>query len=550
MLTTGRKKPEEKGIRNHRSDENKNKWNDIKVNLVEMRKSMAKEKKKTKKKGKAKKIILIILVILAVIIFIAIRSASKMASGIAVVTTTKATVGDLQGSISTSGSVESEDKKVYFSQVAGKIDSINVEAGQAVQAGDLLIGYAMDDMESMKTQAGLQQKRSDAVYNGALADNSNNQSKLNEANVNLDVLNQQIEDWTAHLKDLQRQLEDAQRNTSNSLAGENYNINTQISDVQKRMEDINAQLSGLNPEEEGAEQKKAELTAQLEELQKQLDGLQGQLGYNQYAQTVAGSGDEIVNLQREIEKVQEELNDFLEYKAKMESQKSSSEMTVMDQYDRTTYEVDNQLAQLSYEDAVSDYDIASQGIRAQFNGIVTECVAVEGATVLEGTQLLTLESSDNVKIVFQATKNDLKKLELGQKADVTISGKDYEGEISKINRMATPNASGTPMVNVEVHIKNPDDNIILGLDAKLYIYTEQAEGVLMVPAEAINADKEGDFLYVVENNLVVRKPVVCGISADDYVEIVEGITENDEIIVSSMGDLEEGKTVAVMPEAQ
>ena len=49
----------------------------------------------------------------------------------------------------------------------------------------------------------------------------------------------------------------------------------------------------------------------------------------------------------------------------------------------------------------------------------------------------------------------MEKLRIGQKADITISGKVYAGEVSKINRMATVNASNTPMVGVEIHILEP-----------------------------------------------------------------------------------------------
>ena len=119
--------------------------------------------------------------------------------------------------------------------------------------------------------------------------------------------------------------------------------------------------------------------------------------------------------------------------------------------------------------------------------------------------------------------------------------------MSKINRMASMNNSNTPMVGVEVHIDEPDDRIILGLDAKLTINTRSVENALLVPVEAINADRDGDFLYVVEEGKVVRKPVTCGISNDTYTEIIEGITEEDQIIVTYIGSLEEGMAVTVMP---
>ena len=116
--------------------------------------------------------------------------------------------------------------------------------------------------------------------------------------------------------------------------------------------------------------------------------------------------------------------------------------------------------------------------------------------------------------------------------------------------MAVPNQSGTPMVGVEVHINNPDDNIILGMDAKLFIYTNYVEDAIMIPVEAINADKDGDFLYVVEEGVIVRKPVICGITSDNYVEIKEGISEEDQIVLTAYTEIAEGMEVTVIPQMQ
>ena len=135
---------------------------------------------------------------------------------------------------------------------------------------------------------------------------------------------------------------------------------------------------------------------------------------------------------------------------------------------------------------------------------------------------------------------------MGQQADVVISGNTYQGEIKKIDHMAVTNASNTPMVGVEVQLINPDEHIILGLDARLTIYTKKSENTLLIPVEAVNADKEGDFLYVVENGIVVRKSIVCGISSDTYTEVLEGITQEDQVILVSYGTLEEGVAVTVI----
>lgn len=482
------------------------------------------------KKKKRKKAPIIIAIIVVIFVVLRMVSCALMPETGAIVSTTTAFRGDLQESISTSGMVSSEEKKVLFAPVSGRLAEVYVAAGDAVKKGDMLIAYDMDDMEKRLQQANLQQTKSTASYQSTMANSSESQAKLNEANHNLGVLEEQIKNQTAYLKALQDELNESIRSTNNSLANQNYELTSEIADLQK-------QLTTLDKSD-------PEYVKKIKDLQ----DLNEQLSYTQYLQSTANTSDYVADMEKKIAQAQEDLSGFEKYKAEMESQKATSENTVLDNYSKQSVAADKELASMSYQAAEEEYYIAKQGIAAEFDGIVTACSAVQGSTVTDGMQLLTLESSNDVKVSFDASKTDVEKLAIGQKVAITISGNSYDGEVSKINRMATVNASNTPMVGIEVHITNPDDKIILGLDAKLTVYTNKAEGALLIPVEVINADKDGDFLYVVEENKVVRKPILCGISSDTYTEVLEGITEEDQIITSSYTTtLEEGMAVTVMP---
>lgn len=478
-----------------------------------------------KKKNKKTRVIIAIVVIALIVIRVVSCAVAPNAG--AVVTTTKAERGDLQESISTSGIVAGEEVKVIFSPVSARVENVAVAAGDAVEAGTVLVSFDMEQVERTFRQAALQHTRSSASYRGMLADNADGQGKLAESDVNLKVLEQQISDYKAYLKDLQRKLSQSKRETSNQLSESDYNLRQE--------------LSGLQEQYAANSLSKAELESKTESIN-------AQLSRNSYLQTIVNSSDYVVEMEQEIEDVQEHINACEEYKREMENQKASGESKIMDSYDKEQSAADNELAEISYAEAEKEYYAAKTGIRAEFDGIITQCSAVAGATVTDGMQLLTIESSEKVKVSFNASKYDIEKLQLGQKVDVTISGNVYEGEVSKINRMATTGNSSTPMVGVEVHLLNPDDKIILGMDAKLTVYTNKAQDALLIPVEAVNADRNGDFLYVVENGKVVKRTIICGISTDTYTEVLEGITEADEIILTSYTTLEEGMSVTVIPQ--
>lgn len=484
--------------------------------------------RKSGKKGKSKKKLIIIIVVVVVLLFLMLRGCGGGDTG-ALVTTANAERGDLQESVSTSGTVSAEEVKVFFAPTGGKLANVNVTAGDTVKAGDVLIAYDGARLDRDFREATLQSEKSNAGYNNAISDSADNQAKLNEAKTNLAVLDQQLADQKAYLKDLEAKLSESQRGTQNALADESYDLTKEIAKLEE-------ELKALTPG-----------TDEYTKKEKKLRQKQSSLSRNNYLQQVANSSDYVAEMEAEIKRVKEQIADEESYKAEMQSQKNASENGVMGSYDKISYEADKELAQIAYAEAEKAYYESKSGLCAEFDGVVTEVSAVEGSVVTEGTQLCKLESTESVKVSLYASKQDVAKLAVGQKAEVTISGNTYAATVSKINRMASMNNSNTPMVGVEVHIDEPDDRIILGLDAKLTINTRSVENALLVPVEAINADRDGDFLYVVEEGKVVRKPVTCGISNDTYTEIIEGITEEDQIIVTYIGSLEEGMAVTVMP---
>ena len=85
-------------------------------------------------------------------------------------------------------------------------------------------------------------------------------------------------------------------------------------------------------------------------------------------------------------------------------------------------------------------------------------------------------------------------------------------------------------------------------DAKVKLTTASKTDVVMLPVESVSADKEGEFVYLVVDGVVEKRYVTLGISSDEYVEVVEGLEETDQVISMVSSDLEEGMPVMAMPE--
>jgi len=274
------------------------------------------------------------------------------------------------------------------------------------------------------------------------------------------------------------------------------------------------------------------------------DGNEADSIFSDSAETVTNNGSDTTvtadtsALEAELEKAS---NTLAELQSRLSSQQAvaESDPSAVTAEEKEKMEITNNLSELDQMSAQELVKAAKKGIKADFNGVITKVSVVEGATTALGTELFTLQNTDKINVNVKVSKYDYDKLKEGQSADITLAGKTYEGEVTSISHVATQNEKGASLISADVRIKNPDDDIFLGVDAKVTIHAEEADDVVVLPSEVVNIGKDGSFCYVIENGVITRRDITTGISSDDYVEVTEGIKEGDEVI-RDLGSLEEG----------
>ena len=274
------------------------------------------------------------------------------------------------------------------------------------------------------------------------------------------------------------------------------------------------------------------------------DGNEADSIFSDSAETVTNNGSDTTvtadtsALEAELEKAS---NTLAELQSRLSSQQAvaESDPSAVTAEEKEKMEITNNLSELDQMSAQELVEAAKKGIKADFNGVITKVSIVEGATTALGTELFTLQNTDKINVNINVSKYDYDKLKEGQSADITLAGKTYEGEVTSISHVATQNEKGASLISADVRIKNPDDDIFLGVDAKVTIHAEEADDVVVLPSEVVNIGKDGSFCYVIENGVITRRDITTGISSDDYVEVTAGIKEGDEVI-RDLGSLEEG----------
>lgn len=433
----------------------------------------------------------------------------------------RVTTGDLSKYTELNGNIVSNTVKEYYSRVDSRIGKIYVREGDYVKKGDLLISYDEEDL-NLKTE--LAKTDSDSrleTLNGRLSADRRLSGMYSEASSNLAALDDEIAMYQSEIDRLDAQIVAAKA----ALADEGARL--QVSLIEYTND-----KSPKDLDEDDI------LSNESERIQKEIQ-------YNAYEQNY---NSQIISMQQLKSEYSVKLANCQQLRSEMVNQKASSYTSLMTEDDRTALELEKTSRELSDSDLMSDLAAAKDGIRADFDGIITSIDTAEDLRVQTGTRLLTLESSDDIAVKFNVNKYDIDSLSEGQDATVKIRSKSYTGKVSRIDRMTGRGGSDSSNVGVEVKLDEPDSDIILGLEAKAFISTASLNNVLTVPSDALCEEEEGTFVFVLREGKAVRMQVTVGVKNDDAVEIVSGLNEGDIAVWNDTQELTDGMSVKVEKE--
>ena len=419
------------------------------------------------------------------------------------VDTALVTRGTLEQKVELNGFVETDNILKYYSQIDGKIGSINVKKGDFVKKGDVLMTYDEENLDYNIAMADLNAQSQLGSYNNSMQTSGRTAGLYSEANRNLSVLDQQITDTQAAVTQLQKDINSKKA----ALADEGAKLQVSLIDWADR------------PDSE-----------EYENLSKLVQTNAYEQQYN----------SDLVAMQDELNRLNLQLSACKEYKAEMTSQKASTQISLMTSGAKEQLEADKAANELASSDKHNRYENAKNGIVAEFDGVVTGIDAVKGSNVANGSLLLTLESSKDIVIRFSVSKYDIENIEEGQSATVKIKNKEYTGKVDRIDRMTSRDAGQTSNVGMEIKLDAPDDDIILGLEAKAVIDTVSIDNVLQIPKGAVYSDTNGEYVYVLRDKKAVKVDVEVGAYNSEMIEIVSGLNESDTVIIAGETEITEG----------
>ena len=253
-----------------------------------------------------------------------------------------------------------------------------------------------------------------------------------------------------------------------------------------------------------------------------------------------------------------------------ETQKEQAEFTLQNAktiYDRTNYlynigakskeDLDN--AQYNYDTAQSklkeaESNLSETVIVSPMDGVVIGEPVTDGTMAVQGnsnpTVIMRIADLSRKQIFAKVDETDIGSVRVGQKATFTVdayNGKTFTATVSKIsqtdmdnswnisNSSSSSSSSSAAVIyySVTLDVDDPEGLLMPSMTARVEIETANKDSALAVPLSALKTDKNGTYVIVIKDDgTTENRYVETGIYGDEFVEIINGLSENEKVDVT------------------
>lgn len=253
-----------------------------------------------------------------------------------------------------------------------------------------------------------------------------------------------------------------------------------------------------------------------------------------------------------------------------ETQKEQAEFTLQNAktiYDRTNYlynigakskeDLDN--AQYNYDTAQSKLEEAESNLSetvivSPMDGVVIGEPVTDGTMAVQGnsnpTVIMRIADLSRKQIFAKVDETDIGSVRVGQKATFTVdayNGKTFTATVSKIsqtdmdnswnisNSSSSSSSSSAAVIyySVTLDVDDPECLLMPSMTARVEIETANKDSALAVPLSALKTDKNGTYVIVIKDDgTTENRYVETGIYGDEFVEIINGLSENEKVDVT------------------
>ena len=197
--------------------------------------------------------------------------------------------------------------------------------------------------------------------------------------------------------------------------------------------------------------------------------------------------------------------------------------------------------------ATSRLGVREAALAAPISGIVGKRSVLPGEKVSAEQELLTVVDLRQLELAGVVGTHQVSSLKTGMPVSVRVEGRP-DGVAGRVDRIAPAAEPGTRGIRVVVLLDNPDEVLRAGQYANATVRMGDTTQRLTLPSSAIGQASGQDYVWTLENQVLVRRIVITGRrdTAQGRVEVSQGVAPETEVIAVRFDGLKEGAPARVV----
>jgi RND family efflux transporter MFP subunit len=189
-------------------------------------------------------------------------------------------------------------------------------------------------------------------------------------------------------------------------------------------------------------------------------------------------------------------------------------------------------------------------VTAPLTGVITWRYADTGALIQAGTTsntqsmpLVKLAQSDILRLRLPVPESAVRFIHAGAEVQVQVRaiGRAFTGKVVRFTRSVSLD---TRTMETEIDVENADLSLTPGMYADTSIELEHKENALSVPVQAVVQGANGHYVLVVDaQDRVQKRTVELGEQTSSRAEILNGLSEKEQVIVGAQSNYQVGEVV-------
>lgn len=465
---------------------------------------------------------------------------------------------DIQSVFEATGTLESPLNVKISPKISGRVDYIQVHEGDRVSRGQVLVRLDGSQIEADVRRA--QAAVAEAQYRLAQAQTTQGPTTVS--------VSTQIKQQAANLASAQADFDQVQKNLVSQVAAAESNVadidarigsaeaaianaKANINRVQAMLNNANTKLNrvaSLNAKgytsAQDVDDAKAEVAVQEATLEGAQQSLQSAQSARESVVAQKHSAEQQVSIVRtkgaaDVEAARQRVR---QAQAAVELAKANTAQNPAYQQGLSALRASVAAAQASL--ASSKSQRSDTVLTSPLDGYVTNRMADPGSMATPGQPLLAVQFFKQVWVSVAVPDEVSRTMRSGESVNVSFDdmpGKKFTATVIQLNPSADPQAR---QFTVRAALDNPAGTFRPGMFAHVSIITAKVANAVAVPREAVQKDKDGEYVNAVDSQGAVhRRAISTGLSDDLYVSITQGLQAGEQVVTMCAIPLKEGQTI-------